>query len=104
MYESEFQGRHGKQHLDRLNNFIELETWIKNDENDKEVLSVPNLRTLPSSLQYQCLPIPCILLYKLSKIHNQNILKASLDYLGGVSNKKSDSFDTDFFLKNYLAT
>jgi hypothetical protein len=24
-----------------LNNFIELETWIKNDENDKEVLSVP---------------------------------------------------------------
>ncbi|VVM18999.1 hypothetical protein BSPWISOXPB_9423 [uncultured Gammaproteobacteria bacterium] len=24
----------------------------------------------------------------------QNILKASLDYLGGVSNKKSDSFDT----------
>jgi hypothetical protein len=30
-----------KQHLDRLDNFIELETWIKNDENDKEVLSVP---------------------------------------------------------------
>ena len=29
----------------------------------------------------------------------QNILKASLDYLGGVSSKKSDSFDTDFFLK-----
>ncbi len=29
----------------------------------------------------------------------KNILKASLDYLGGVSNKKSDSFDADFFLK-----
>jgi hypothetical protein len=33
----------------------------------------------------------------------QNILKASLDYLGGVSNKKSDSFDTDFFLKLHKA-
>ncbi len=29
----------------------------------------------------------------------QNILKASLDYLGGMPNKKSASFDTDFFLK-----
>ncbi len=29
----------------------------------------------------------------------QNILKASLDYWGGVPNKKSASLDTDFFLK-----
>ena len=29
----------------------------------------------------------------------QNILKASLDYLGGMPNKKSASFNTDFFLK-----
>jgi Fic-DOC domain mobile mystery protein B len=29
----------------------------------------------------------------------QNILKASLDYLGGIPNKKSASFDADFFLK-----
>lgn len=29
----------------------------------------------------------------------QNILKASLDYLGGTNNKKSTSFDTGFFLK-----
>jgi Fic-DOC domain mobile mystery protein B len=29
----------------------------------------------------------------------QNILKASLDYLGGMPNKKSTSFDTNFFLK-----
>ncbi len=29
----------------------------------------------------------------------QNILKASLDYLGGMPNKKSASFDANFFLK-----
>lgn len=29
----------------------------------------------------------------------QNILKASLDYLGGMPNKKSTSFDVSFFLK-----
>ncbi|CAC9438235.1 hypothetical protein BHECKSOX2_879 [Bathymodiolus heckerae thiotrophic gill symbiont] len=34
----------------------------------------------------------------------QNILKASLDYLGGMPDKKPDSFDADFFLKLHKET
>jgi Fic-DOC domain mobile mystery protein B len=40
--------------------------------------------------------------YSTNEIHfleAQNILKASLDYLGGTPNKKSASFDASFFLK-----
>lgn len=49
-----------------------------------------------------CLKLDGDKIYSTNEIYffeAQNILKASLDYLGGVSNKKSTSFDTNFFLK-----